>query len=90
MQGDRGRAMDNKEMEINPKLYELVCKQRFNEASEQRSEILRLLRGSNGNPGLVQDVSYLKRVYKTVVKALIFILGVFTAQVVFWAFTKYF
>ena len=90
MNNSWGRAMDNEEMEINPRLYELICKKRFDDAAGERAEIIRLLRGVNGKPGLVDDVRDLKKVYRTLVAVLVFVLTTLFVQFAAWARNRFF
>jgi hypothetical protein len=55
-------------------MYELVCKEKFEHIIKQQEEVLGLLRGQNGTPGIVEEVRGLKRVYKAVVGAVASIL----------------
>ena len=72
--------MDDEEMPINPELYKLVCKKRFDDAATERAEILRVLRGANSQPGLVDDVRALKRTYKALIGAVIFVMSALFLQ----------
>lgn len=47
-------------------MYEMVCKPNFNEIKESQKEIIGLLRGKNGDPGLLDDVRTLKARWKVI------------------------
>ena len=74
--------------ESHKDIYELVCKNKFDDIIRRQDEMLGLLRGKNDNPGLVDKVRWLERVYKALVGAVCFVLGVFTVQAVAWLFEK--
>ncbi len=70
--------------------YDLVCKDRFDAAARERKEILRLLRGRNGDPGLLDDVRGLKKINKALVGGLLFMLMTLFVQAVAWARQKFY
>jgi hypothetical protein len=41
-------------------IYEMLCKDKFRELMDMQLETLRILRGENSSPGLVDDVRQLK------------------------------
>lgn len=47
-------------------MYELICKDKFKELIDGQNDIINLLRGKNGNPGLLDDVRTLKRRWKVI------------------------
>ena len=77
-------------MPSEKEIYDLVCKKRFDNLDDRTDEIIRLLRGRNGNPGILDDVRDLKRVCKALAGGLAFILMTLFVQVVAWARHKFF
>jgi len=47
-------------------MYGLVCKERFDKMEGMQEETLRILRGKNGDPGLVDEVRALKKANKII------------------------
>jgi len=76
-------------MANDDKLYEMVCKDRFDKIDSHLEGISSLLRGKNGDPGLVEEVRGLKRVHKYVLGAIGFVACTGTVQVVRWISTKF-
>ena len=75
------------EHEINEKLYEMVCKDRFDSIDNHLSSITDLLKGKNGNPGVVDDVRGLKKFNKYAVGAVAFLVCTGIAQFIHWLFS---
>jgi len=48
------------------KMYHLICKERFDKIDSKQDEVLGLLRGKNGDPGLLDDVRTLKNRWKVI------------------------
>jgi hypothetical protein len=69
-------AKDEKDM------YELICRERFKELKEMQAETLRILKGEDTEPGLVDDVRGLKKSYKRIIGGGIFVLGAIILQAV--------
>lgn len=68
--------------ECDNQMYEIVCKERFDDMKELQQETLRILKGKNSDPGLVDDVRALKKAHKRIVGGGIFILCAFALQIV--------
>lgn len=47
-------------------MYELICSERFTKIDGKQDEIIDLLRGKNGFPGLIDDVRTLKARWKVI------------------------
>jgi len=62
-------------------MYGLVCKERFDKIEGMQEETLRILRGKNSDPGLVDDVRGLKKAYKKIVGGGIFIAAAVVIQI---------
>ena len=77
-------------MDYEKDIYEMVCRPQFEELKTGQKEIIRLLRGRNGNPGVVDDVRDLKRTNTAVVGAVIFLLCILATQVISWGWDKIF
>lgn len=82
-------------MEENER-YDEVCKPAFErmEKAQQRGnegteEILRILKGQNGNPGLLDEVRDLKRFRRGIVGAFCFVLTVLFVQGIAWIRGKF-
>lgn len=69
-------------MTKDEEMYGIVCKERFDKIENMQEETLRILRGKNSDPGLVDDVRDLKKTYKRVVGGGIFILCTVFLQII--------
>jgi len=78
----KGEKMDEAER------YELVCKQQFDELKTDIREIRDLLKGKNGNAGVVDDVRGLKKFNKYICAAVIFFICTGLGQLIHWVFMK--
>jgi len=65
-------------------LFDKVCKGRFDAIEANQHQILRLLRGKNSEPGLVDDVRALKKVYKAIIGVVVFIVALISTQFAIW------
>jgi hypothetical protein len=63
-------------------MFGLVCKDQFDRIDKKLEETLRLLRGKNSEPGLVDDVRDLKKAYKRILGGGLFILAAFVVQII--------
>lgn len=61
-------------------MYETICKDRFDKMESLQNETLGLLRGHNGDPGLLDDMRAIKKAYKLVAGAIVFILSAVLLQ----------
>lgn len=61
-------------------MYETVCRERFDELAAGQKELIALLRGHNGDAGLLDDMRAIKKAYRLVIGAVVFILGALTIQ----------
>ena len=68
-------------------MYETICKERFDELSGGQKEVINLLRGHNGDPGLLDDIRAIKKAYRLVAGAVVFIICIVAAQCIesIWA-----
>ena len=69
-------------------MYELVCREKFEHILSKQDQTLKLLRGTNNEPGLMDRVRWLERIYKAVIGAIGFVLGVLTIQAILYVFSK--
>jgi hypothetical protein len=69
-------------------MYELICRERFDLNDKKQDEILDLLRGTNGNPGLIHEIRTLKKRWALVFGSLIVIFSALITQLVRWLFSK--
>ena len=78
------------QMDKEKNLYELVCKRRFDNVEGDTKEIIRLLRGRNGDPGLIDDVRDLKKARMAVAGVLMFVVTVLGVQGLNWLWERIF
>jgi len=72
------------QVQNDEKMYRLICKERFDHIDKSQQEIISLLKGKNGDPGLLDDVRDLKRRW-TLIFAVVGILAtVMITQLVQW------
>lgn len=70
-------------------LYEKVCQPRLKRIEDKLDNIDSLLRGENKESGLVDEVRELKKVYKYVVGAVIFVVSAIALQFIAWLKQKF-
>ena len=61
-----------------------ICKPRFDEMISGQKEIINLLRGKNGDPGLLDDVRQLKSRWKSIFAAIGILFTAIIAQTIHW------
>lgn len=66
--------------EDEKEIYEMICKDKFDELKEMHAETQRILRGRDSEPGLVDDVRGLKKAYKRMMAGGLFILAAIVVQ----------
>ena len=73
---------------INPeeKMYHLICKERFDKMNEKQDQIIDLLRGKNGQAGLLDDVRTLKRRWIVIYSTAGIVAIAFVKEVISWLF----
>ena len=74
--------------EIEEKMYSLVCKERFDNIDQKQEQMLNLLRGSNGTPGMIEEIRILKSRWKMISIGILLMLSAFVTQLARWIFTK--
>lgn len=72
-------------MAKDEEMYGLICKERFDKLEGLQVETLKILRGRNSDPGLVDEVRELKRSYKRIWAGSVFVVGAITIQVIRYA-----
>jgi hypothetical protein len=77
-------------MPENDKMYELICKERFDKMEEMQKETLELLKGKDDKPGLVEQVRNLRNRWKYIFAAVIFLVANLCLQVIEWVKCKLF
>lgn len=70
-------------------VYEQICKDRFDGIEHKQDEILNLLKGNGGRPGLAEEVRGLKKVYKSIVAVISAICVISFTQIVIWIRQKF-
>ena len=63
-------------------MYPMICEPRFDKIDAKQEEILTVLKGRNGDPGVLDDVRNLKKWHKATLGFVIFIGSAFTLQVI--------
>lgn len=71
------------------KMYNLVCKDRFDEIDNNLKEILSLLRGHNNNPGVLEDIRTLKSRWKMIFGGFLIIITALVSQAARWIYGKF-
>jgi len=61
-----------------------ICKPCFDELKRGNAEIIQLLKGKNGDPGLLDDVRQLKSRWKTIFAAIGVLFAAAVAQITHW------
>lgn len=61
-------------------MYEMICKDRFDRLEAFHEETLALLRGKNGDPGVLDDMRAMKRGYRIVGSGVLFVIGAVVIQ----------
>jgi hypothetical protein len=69
-------------MTKDEEMYGLVCEKRFDRIDNKQEETIGLLKGSNGNPGVLDDVRNLKKWHKATIGFAIFVGSAFVLQVI--------
>jgi len=61
-----------------------ICKPRFDELVKGNREIIELLKGKNGDPGLLDDVRQLKSRWRSIFAAIGILFTAIIAQTIHW------
>ena len=64
------------------KMYQMICSQRFDKIDAQQQTTIDLIKGSNGNPGLLDDVRTLKNAHKKIAATVVFVASAFLLQAI--------
>jgi len=70
------------------KMYELVCKEKFDRLLKGQDEIIKVLKGTNTTPGLCEQIRIVKARQKTWIGGVIFVLSITVAQFIRWIIAK--
>ena len=65
----------------------MFCEKRFDKIDDHQEQILNILKGKNGNPGLIDDVRQLKSRWMVIFGALIVVFSALGTQLAKWIFT---
>jgi len=65
-------------------MYTTFCEKRFDKIDEQQEKMLEILRGKNGDPGLIDDVRQLKGRWAIIFAAFIVIFTALGTELVQW------
>ena len=68
-------------MAKDDEMYGLVCEKRFDKMEALQEETLRILKGKNGDPGLVDEVRTLKNTNKIMWSGGVFVLCAVVIQI---------
>jgi len=71
-------------MTKDDEMYGLICEKRFDRIDDQQKEVLELLKGKNGHPGLLDDMRQIKNRWKIVVAIMIFLSSALVLQAIQW------
>jgi hypothetical protein len=63
-------------------MYGIICKDRFDKLEALHKETLDLLRGKDGDPGVLDDMRAMKRGYRIVGSGVLFVIGAVVIQAV--------
>lgn len=63
-------------------MYETVCRERFDELVNGQKEVLAILRGRNGEAGLLDDMRAIKRGFRAVLAVVWFVLCAVGTQLI--------
>ena len=69
---------------MTEKMYELVCKERFDAIEQKQDAILAAFKGNDGTPGLCEQVRTIQKTYKAIVGVSVFIISIFSIQMIVW------
>ena len=69
-------------MPPDDKMYKLICEKRFDEQKLQNQHIIDLLKGEDGNPGVVDKVRNNSKALKRLYGAFIFCGGAVVLQII--------
>jgi hypothetical protein len=74
------------------KMYEMICSKRFDKIDTQQQITIDLIKGANGDPGLLDDVRTLKKAHKRMFATVIFIVSAVGLKVIHatWAWAATF
>jgi hypothetical protein len=67
---------------MTEKMYEMVCKERFDKIDLDNKEIISTLKGTNGTPGLCERMRTMEKTYTKVIAAAIFVLCAVVLQII--------
>jgi hypothetical protein len=69
-------------MNEDEKMYEIICSKRFDKIDTQQQTTIDLIKGRNGNPGLLDDVRTLKAAHKKITATVVFVASALLLQAV--------
>ena len=78
--------MSDEYTDHNDKMYNLICKERFDKIDSSQDKIIDLLRGKNSTPGLIDEVRILKSRWTIIFGALAVLSTALVAQIIQWIF----
>lgn len=77
-------------IEEHNKFYAMVCEKPLSDLKKGQGQIIDILKGKNGDPGLCDHVRTLQKAYKGLIAAVGVLLTILTIQGVSWAWDKLF
>ena len=69
--------------------YSEICKPAFDGLKADTQEILKILKGRNGDPGLLDEVRELKQLRKTILGGFLFLFTTLFVQAMIWLRSKF-
>ena len=66
-----------------------ICKPCFDELKKGNAEILQILKGKNGDAGMLDDVRQLKSRWKAIFTAIGVLFGALIVQIIAWIASKF-
>lgn len=67
-------------------LYQMFCEKRFDKIDDQQQKMLEILRGRNGDPGLIDDVRQLKGRWALIFGAFVVVFTALGTELIQWLF----
>jgi len=63
-------------------MYDTICRDRFDKIESLQNETIGLLRGKNGDSGLLDDMRAIKKAYRMIMGVVVFVCGTVGVQLI--------